>query len=103
MVGIISRVVTVLRRRLGGVLSPVEMLRALRDQPLLVGLLGHWCDGDDLIAFAPSRVLSADEDPFDAVRDVPRDLKAADAGFGGGWIGTLGYHLGAALERLPPG
>ncbi|GAA1764596.1 bifunctional anthranilate synthase component I family protein/aminotransferase class IV [Kocuria aegyptia] len=92
-------------------LSPVQMLRALRDEPGLVGLFGDWHDGDTVIGFRPLRVLGAGEDPFAALdvrapeEDGPQQHgpQQDDPGpaFGGGWIGYLGYQLARRLERLP--
>ena len=112
--------------------SPVQMLRALRDEPGLAALLGDWAHGDAVIGVRPTRVVGADEDPFaalgsgddDAVRTAEgaappstggnrHDLCALDrpcaahsdadpARFGGGWIGYLGYQLSRRLESLPP-
>ncbi|WP_035923408.1 bifunctional anthranilate synthase component I family protein/class IV aminotransferase [Kocuria rosea] len=103
-------------------LSPVQMLRALRDQPGLVGLFGDWSGGDTVIGVRPLRVLGAGEDPFAALDarapltdaplpdaplpgatpegDPPPD-DPQEAAFGGGWIGYLGYQLARRLERLP--
>ena len=78
-------------------LDPLDILRVLRDEPRLVALIGAWHHGEALIAFNPSRELDAD--PFDGI-----DLEPLDDGagaFGGGWIGSWGYQLGATLERLP--
>ncbi len=86
-----------LRRRLDTALDPLDILRVLRDEPRLVALIGAWHHGEALIAFNPSRELEAD--PFDGI-----DLEPLDDGagaFGGGWIGSWGYQLGATLERLP--
>ncbi|WP_229741990.1 chorismate-binding protein, partial [Kocuria dechangensis] len=77
------------------------MLRALRDQPGLVALLGDWHHGDALIAVRPVHVLGADEDPFEAVDTSGRTDPGAPGSFGGGWIGYLGYQLGGRLEQLP--
>lgn len=85
--------------------SPVRMLRALRDQPGLVALFGGWHHGDALIAFRPTRVLAHDEDPFAALGTAGRDgIRSGgdDVAFGGGWIGYLGYQLARGLEVLPP-
>ncbi|WP_240625155.1 anthranilate synthase component I family protein, partial [Kocuria tytonicola] len=47
--------------------SPVQMLRALRDQPGLAALFGDWVHGDAVIGLRPARVLGPDEDPFAAL------------------------------------
>ena len=86
--------------------SPVQMLRALRDQPGLAALFGDWAHGDTIIGFRPARVLGPDEDPFAALgsADDAAPAPAADdpTRFGGGWIGYLGYQLSRRLENLPP-
>jgi len=88
------------RQRLDACLGPTQMLRALRDQAGLFGLLGAWHDSAAVVGFSPVRRLSAEEDPFAAMRDLPRVHGAG--GFGGGWVGALGYQLGGLVERLPP-
>ena len=78
-------------------LDPLDILRLLRDEPRLVALIGAWHHGEALIAFNPACEL--DGDPFDGI-----DLETVDdaaGAFGGGWIGSWGYQLGATLERLP--
>lgn len=55
----------------GTAVSPVQMLRALRDQPGLVALFGDWDGGDALIGFRPVHVLAPEEDPFAALDTVP--------------------------------
>ncbi|WP_235005095.1 bifunctional chorismate-binding protein/class IV aminotransferase [Kocuria rhizophila] len=85
--------------------SPVQMLRALRDEPGLAALFGDWLHGDAVIGIRPTRVLGADEDPFAALGAADDDaaLTAEDpARFGGGWLGYLGYQLSRRLETLPP-
>jgi len=85
------------RRRLDTALDPLDILRVLRDEPRLVALIGAWHQGEALIAFNPAREL--DSNPFDGI-----DLETVDdaaGAFGGGWIGSWGYQLGATLERLP--
>ena len=93
---------TLTRRHLDSTLTPLQMLRALRHQDRLVGLVGGWHDGAAVIAFAPRRRLSAGDDPFEALRRVPTLSDSAARGFGGGWMGTLGYRLGSRVEHLPP-
>ncbi|MGQ1838020.1 bifunctional anthranilate synthase component I family protein/aminotransferase class IV [Kocuria turfanensis] len=109
----------------GTSVSPVQMLRALRDQPGLVALFGDWDGGDSLIGFRPVHVLAPEEDPFAALDTVPPladpdtvPLPAAPGAVspgpagatadgpgataaGPGWIGYLGYQLSRRLERLP--
>jgi para-aminobenzoate synthetase/4-amino-4-deoxychorismate lyase len=93
----------------GTSVSPVEMLRALRDQPGLVALFGDWDGGDALIGFRPVHVLSQDEDPFAALDTVPpgvpglapAEVPVAAPTTGPGWIGYLGYQLSRRLELLP--
>lgn len=85
------------RRRLHTALDPLDILRCLRDEPRLVALIGAWHQGEALIAFNPARELDAD--PFDGIDLDP--LADAAGAFGGGWIGSWGYRLGATLERLP--
>ncbi|MFE7629797.1 bifunctional anthranilate synthase component I family protein/class IV aminotransferase [Kocuria sp. NPDC057446] len=103
-------------------LTPVQMLRALRHEPGLVGLFGDWHGGDTVIGVRPLRVLGADEDPFAALdaraphedgspeeegsreEDGPPEEHRTDGpgpAVGGGWIGYLGYQLARRLERLP--
>jgi para-aminobenzoate synthetase/4-amino-4-deoxychorismate lyase len=94
----------VLRRRLDLEAQPVEVLRALRARPGLVGLVGAWCGGGAIVACDPVEVLAAAADPFEAVAGpaMRRDGVAEASGFGGGWIGLWGYQLGRRLEHLPP-
>ncbi|WP_293786289.1 aminodeoxychorismate synthase component I [uncultured Aeromicrobium sp.] len=74
---------------------PTDVLRALRDRRRLVALIGSgWNAGEAVIACEPVRELTV----WDAVDLEPTD----DArGFGGGWIGSWGYQLGALVEALP--
>lgn len=92
------------RRRLELGLDPLDVLRALRGRPGLVGLVGAWCGGGAVVACDPAEVLGPDEDPFavlDAVAAGETDDDGGAAYVGGGWIGLWGYQLGRRLERLP--
>jgi len=73
--------------------TPVEMLRRVRDLPRLVALIGSgWTGGEAIIAADPVRELERWDDI---------DLEPIDGeGFGGGWIGSWGYQLGAEIEPL---
>ena len=88
--------VRVLRRPLDVSLAPTDLVRALRGERGLCALIGDWYDGGAVVAFDPVRVA---DDPFDALDDLP---VAEGAGFGGGWIGYVGYQVGRRIERLPP-
>ncbi|MDN5630840.1 hypothetical protein [Kocuria sp.] len=68
--------------------SPVQMLRALRDEPGLAALLEDWMHGDAVVGIRPTRVLGADEDPFAALGsadddDPPTVARAAPPSTGG--------------------
>ncbi len=63
-------------------------------------LSGRWADGVAIAGSAPIRELGDDEDPFAALDDLP--APDGDVVFGGGWVGLLGFALGARLEDLPP-
>jgi para-aminobenzoate synthetase/4-amino-4-deoxychorismate lyase len=91
----------VVRERLDLPLRPADVLRALRDRPGLVGLVGAWCGGGALVACDPVEVLAPDADPFAAVAGAGQDAGDDLPLFGGGWIGLWGYQLGRRVERLP--
>jgi len=87
-------------------LSPLEVLRAVRDEPAPFALTGSWAGGGAIVGCAPLLHAPTDADPFATVAALPR-LEAAtgppDGAVGGGWFGWLGYRLGRRLERLPDG
>ncbi|MEO6471595.1 MAG: chorismate-binding protein, partial [Aeromicrobium sp.] len=86
-----------IRRRLDTALGPLDVLRLFRDESRLVALIGAWHHGEALIAFNPWQLLN--EDPFGGIDLEP--IEGSGGAFGGGWIGSWGYQLGATLERLP--
>jgi para-aminobenzoate synthetase/4-amino-4-deoxychorismate lyase len=66
-------------------------------------LVGDWLGGVVVLGSEPARVPGPDSDPFAALDSLP-DVTACGEGLvGGGWIGWLGYGLGARIENLPPG
>jgi para-aminobenzoate synthetase/4-amino-4-deoxychorismate lyase len=81
---------------------PTSVLRRLRGEPGLVGLVGAWAGGGAVVACRPAEVH--DGDPFELPDRWP-DLAPTDdvgEGLGGGWIGLWGYQLGRLLEAVPP-
>ncbi len=90
----------VLHRRLDVSWTPAQMLRLLRDQPGLFGLVGHWYGDAAIVGWSPAYTLGPAEDPFTSLTELPA-VDRSDR-FGGGWVGAWGYQLGRAVERLPP-
>jgi para-aminobenzoate synthetase/4-amino-4-deoxychorismate lyase len=82
-------------------LSPAEAVGWLRGEDRPFALIGEWLGGLGVFGSAPVRVASADEDPF-AVIDSAGSVDGGELRVGGGWVGWLGYGLGARIERLPP-
>src|SRR5579864_9170322 len=92
------------RRPLGWLLDPADVLRLVREDAHPVALSGTWAGGSDLVAAEPLLVRSA-PGPLHDVLDAPWPAGAGDtaggsAVFAGGWIGYLGYSAGG--EALPP-
>jgi para-aminobenzoate synthetase / 4-amino-4-deoxychorismate lyase len=88
-------------------LAPEEAVLWLRDDDRPFALSGDWLGGMTVIGSIPVRVADPRvDDPFsllDAQPDVPREFDAAEGiRVGGGWVGWLGYGLGARIEELPP-
>ncbi|HKO25813.1 MAG TPA: hypothetical protein VJU80_00030, partial [Solirubrobacteraceae bacterium] len=79
-------------------LSPAEAVGWLRGEERPFALVGEWLGGLAVLGSAPARVASTDEDPF-AVIDSVGSVDGGDAGVlvGGGWVGWLGYGLGARI------
>src|SRR5215472_11152652 len=116
--GSFSRVV---RRPLGWNLGPVEGLRLVRADAHPVALLGAWADGADVISSEPVLVrsppcslgevldspgpsgMTGAEGPAGHAREPGAGLTESTlAGFGGGWIGYLGFgHCGEVLPAPP--
>jgi para-aminobenzoate synthetase/4-amino-4-deoxychorismate lyase len=74
----------------------------LRDDARPFALAGDWLGGVTVLGSEPVTVADAVSDPFSVLEDQ-RDVEGGEAMVGGGWVGWLGYGLGARLERLPPG
>ncbi len=114
-----------IRRALDWELGAAEVLRLVRADPHPVALLGDWAGGSDIVASDPERVCAAPgaaEDVFGTPGDVlgatadvpgapgdgldapPAGLASPPArvGFGGGWIGYLGFGLAEKFLPVPP-
>src|SRR5260370_40725956 len=77
-------------------LSAADAVRLVRADPHPVALLGAWAAGSDVVASDPVRVCCAPEPAGEALDGPLPGLpgaSAAGAGFGGGWIGYLGFWL----------
>jgi para-aminobenzoate synthetase / 4-amino-4-deoxychorismate lyase len=88
-------------------LAPEEAVLWLRDDDRPFALSGDWLGGITVMGSRPVRVADPGvDDPFsllDAQPDVPPEFDPAEGiTVGGGWVGWLGYNLGARIEELPP-
>src|SRR6516165_66951 len=91
-------------RALDWVLSAADVLRLVRADAHPVALLGAWAGGSDIVASDPVRVCHAPESARE-VLDTPLPGLAgasAQAGFGGGWIGYLGFGMAEQVLPVPP-
>jgi para-aminobenzoate synthetase/4-amino-4-deoxychorismate lyase len=93
------------RRALDWDLSPADVLRRVRADPHPVALLGAWAGGSDIVASDPVRTCCAPE-PCTEVLDEPlpdlADPPGSGSGFGGGWLGYLGFGLAGQVLPVPP-
>ena len=83
-------------------LTPEQAVLWLRGDAGRFALVGDWLGLGAVLGSEPLRVAPADCDPFELLDELP-DVDGGDAVVvGGGWVGWLGYGLGARIERLPP-
>src|SRR6185436_8623165 len=96
-------------RRAMLVRTPLDWTAEPADAALLVrgdvrpfALCGAWAGGGAVAGSEPVRVAREDEDPFALLDELP-SIDGAE-GFGGGWVGYLGYGLGRRIEDVsaPP-
>jgi para-aminobenzoate synthetase/4-amino-4-deoxychorismate lyase len=93
--------IRLVRRPLHWDLTPAQALRLVRTDPHPVALFGAWAGGSDIVGSRPLLTRSGPGGSLsDVLDDVPETSAGPSAGFGGGWIGYLGYS--AAGEALPP-
>jgi para-aminobenzoate synthetase component 1 len=98
-------------RALRGEAGPEQVLRALaararrRGAPPPAALTGDWFGGSAVLAPSVRIVPVGRERAFSALDDLPEvagpDGPAPEGAVGGGWVGFLGYDLGAD-GQLPP-
>jgi para-aminobenzoate synthetase/4-amino-4-deoxychorismate lyase len=82
-------------------LQPEQAVLWLREDQRPFALVGDWLGGAALLGSEPVSVASPDADPFSIVESRAAST-GGEAAVGGGWVGWLGYGLGARIERLPP-
>ena len=82
-------------------LTPTQAVGWLAGEDRPFALVGEWLGGMTVLGSSPARVARADEDPFAVLAQQP-ELADGEALVGGGWVGWLGYGLGARIEELPP-
>jgi para-aminobenzoate synthetase / 4-amino-4-deoxychorismate lyase len=85
-------------------LRPEEAVLWLRGDHRPFALIGDWLGGISLLGSEPLRVAPPDADPFALLGSEPLETGEVDVHVqvGGGWVGWLGYQLGARIEHLPP-
>lgn len=89
------------RVALGGGVPPEDAVGWLRGEERPFALVGEWLGGLAVLGSAPARIAPDDRDPFELL-DAQDEVLGGQALVGGGWVGWLGYGLGARIELLPP-
>jgi aminodeoxychorismate synthase component I len=86
-------------------LSVADVLRLLRADAHPAALIGTWAGGSDIVVAEP-RDVRCDPESVQAALDERWPAQAAaganTAGFAGGWVGYLGFGLGARILPVPP-
>src|SRR4051794_33340135 len=80
--------------------APADAALLVRGDERPFALCGEWAGGGAVAGSEPVRVAGEDEDPFDLLDELPG--AEAGEGFGGGWVGWLGYGLGRRVEAVSP-
>ena len=84
-------------------LTPEEAVLWLRGDERPFALTGEWFGGVTVLGSEPRIVASPHRDPFALLGSQVLSARGGEAAIGGGWVGWVGYQLGARIERLPPG
>ncbi|HET7050405.1 MAG TPA: bifunctional anthranilate synthase component I family protein/class IV aminotransferase [Solirubrobacteraceae bacterium] len=96
-----ARGMQAVRVSLRSTLSPEQAVLWLRSDAHPFALVGEWLRTEAVLGSEPVRVARPDCDPFGLLDESP-EIARGEAVVGGGWVGWLGYGLGARIERLPP-
>jgi para-aminobenzoate synthetase/4-amino-4-deoxychorismate lyase len=96
-----ARGVEAVRLPLRSALTPERAVLWLRGDARPFALVGEWLGCAAVLGSEPVRVAAAGCDPF-GLLDEAQEITSGEAVVGGGWVGWLGYGLGARIERLPP-
>jgi len=94
------------RFALRSTLVPAQVLPLLDGDPQPFALTGEWLLGESTTILGSSPVRVADprnDDPFVLLSELPALSGSGEVLIGGGWVGWLGYRLGALVEELPSG
>ena len=84
-------------------MTPETAVLSLRDDRRPFALAGDWFDGLSILGSEPLLVADpATDDPFELFDQQPTVMAGDRVVVGGGWVGWLGYQLGARVEQLPP-
>ena len=83
-------------------LTPEQAVLWLRGDVGPFALVGDWLSLGAVLGSEPLRVAPGDCDPFELLDALPDVDRGDTVAVGGGWVGWLGYGLGARIERLPP-
>jgi para-aminobenzoate synthetase / 4-amino-4-deoxychorismate lyase len=94
------------RYELRSALAPAQVLPLLAADLQPFALAGEWLLSGAVTILGSAPVRLADErsdDPFALLGEQPTLNDSDEVLIGGGWVGWLGYLLGALIEELPPG
>ncbi|HEY6397797.1 MAG TPA: chorismate-binding protein, partial [Solirubrobacteraceae bacterium] len=83
-------------------LSPEQAVLWLRGDKRPFALIGDWLGGGAVLGSEPRSLAPHDCDPFSLLGSLAPRTGGSEATIGGGWVGWLGYELGARIECLPP-